>query len=306
MRVLGVLGAVAALLAAYLLFFDHDPRDRAGHALARVEPSSVGRVAIARAGEAPFALVRAADGGWRIQPGDGAADPAAVEDLVNALALADSDRTADLSGAAAGLAPPRVSLSIDDAHGATELRLGRGDASGSGVFVQVGAGGPVHVGPRRLLELADRPASAFVDRRPTAPPVRDAAADRPRSPTVLDFAHFDVRELTGTINGASIFLKTPDGEHWTGGGKLNEAALQRLISALGNLRAETFLARPPLFSPTVVLDVLVQAPGEPEPTRHEVELWDGCVARAEGKVVFRVPRDACEALRSDPRFPSEP
>ncbi len=27
MRALGVLGAVAALLAAYLLFFDHDPRD---------------------------------------------------------------------------------------------------------------------------------------------------------------------------------------------------------------------------------------------------------------------------------------
>jgi hypothetical protein len=176
MRALAVLGAVAALLAAYLLFFDRDPRGAApvgerGRLLPAFDRAAVKRVTVARAGEPPFALVRGADGAWRIEPGDAPAAPAAVEDLLGALDQAESSRSADVDPSAAGLAPARVTLSLDEGRRSSELRLGRADASGRGVFVQGAAGGPVRVGPQRLLQLADRPAAALRDPRliPFAP-----------------------------------------------------------------------------------------------------------------------------------------
>lgn len=169
MRALGILGAIAALLAAYLLFFDRDARESraagdAARLVAAFDPASVRRVGVARRGEAPFALVPV-DGGWAIEPGRVPADRGAVEDLLRAVDQAESTRGADLDASAAGLMPPRVTLTIQGAPPAIELRLGDPDASGRGVFVQGGAGAPVRVGPRRLLELADRPATGFRDRR---------------------------------------------------------------------------------------------------------------------------------------------
>jgi hypothetical protein len=173
MRALGILGAIAALLAAYLVFFDHDPRD-AGAAAVRLVPAfdraAVRRIAVARASGPAYELVRAG-GDWRIQPGDGPADRGAVEDLLAAVDQAESQRTADLSPREAGLAPPRVTLALTGDRQRAELRLGKPDASGRGVFVQRGTSGPVLVGPRRLLQLADRPAGDLRDRRlvPFAP-----------------------------------------------------------------------------------------------------------------------------------------
>ncbi|HVY37849.1 MAG TPA: DUF4340 domain-containing protein [Polyangia bacterium] len=169
MRALGILGAIAALLAAYLLFFDRDARDsRAAADAARLvpafDPAAVRRVGVARPGEAPFALVPA-EGGWVIEPGRAPADRAAVEDLLRAVDQAESTRGSDLNAQAAGLAPPRVALTIEATPRSVELRLGNPDSSGRGVFVQAGAGAAVRVGPRRLLELADRSAAAFRDRR---------------------------------------------------------------------------------------------------------------------------------------------
>jgi len=302
MRALGVLGAVAALLAAYLLFFDHDPRDRgAPDPLLRFDPSAVGRVTVARAGQPPFTLVRAADGAWRLQPDDVPADRGAVEDLLNALAQADSSRTADLSAAAAGLAPPRVVVSIEDTRGAAQLWLGKPDASGSGVFVQAGGTGPVRVGPRRLLELADRPAAELRDRRPAAPPPGpDAAAARPRSPVVLDFAHFDVRELRRTSARGTLEARSPDGEAWTSQPAADPRALARVVAALGNLKAAEWLPHAPAGRPDLVLEVSVQPPGDPAPVAQTVEVWPGCVARTKNAGAFRVAQDLCDDLRLDP------
>ncbi|MES1165703.1 MAG: DUF4340 domain-containing protein, partial [Verrucomicrobiota bacterium] len=183
MRALGILGAIAALLAAYLLFFERDQqRATAARLLPAVDRAAVRRVTIARAGEAPFALVRAGDD-WRIAPGDGAADRAAVEDLLNALDQAESERTADVAPDSAGLSPPRVTVSLDDGRGSAELRLGKADATGRGVFVQRRPADAVVVGPRRILQLADRPPDAWRDRRllPFSPDVVTHVAWR-RSP----------------------------------------------------------------------------------------------------------------------------
>lgn len=303
MRALGVLGAVAALLAAYLLFFDHDPRDRGSRGpdpLLRFDPASAERVTVARAGQPPFALVRGPGGAWRLQPEDVPADRAAVEDLLNAVAQAESQRTADLSAAAAGLVPPRVVLAIADARGAAELRLGKVDASGSGVFVQAG-GGAVRVGPRRLLELADRPPAELRDHRPPAPPpVAAAAAPRPRSPVVLDFAHFDVRELRRTSARGTLDAHSPDGEIWTSQPPADPRAIARVVGALGNLKAAEWLSQPPPGRPDLVLEVSVQAPGDPAPVPQTVDVWPSCVARTKNAGAFRVAQDLCDDLRLDP------
>ena len=174
-----VLGAVAALLAALVLFGDRrgDRRPPAsGGAGARLVPAfdrgSVRRITIARAGQAPFALVGGAGGSWRLSPGDKVADTAAVEDLIAAVDFAESQRTADVTPEAAGLAPPVVAITIDAAAaGPVTLELGRADAAGGGVYVRAAGGAAIAVAPRRLLELGDRAADAFRDRRliPLAP-----------------------------------------------------------------------------------------------------------------------------------------
>ncbi|HXJ22254.1 MAG TPA: DUF4340 domain-containing protein [Polyangia bacterium] len=499
MRALGVLGAVAALLAAYLLFFDHDPRG-AGSAgegarlLASFDPAALRRVTIARPGEAPFTLARGAGGPWRIEPGDQPADQAAVEDLAGALDQAESARVADVSPQAAGLAPARVMLTLDQGTRSTGLWLGRADATGRGVFVQNAVGGPVRVGPQRLLQLADRPATAFRDRRLVpfepdqvarlswragpddrehrlerqAPGWRNAAGERVaeervsavlrslgqlrgerdagpaagtpgwievrdrsgatarvtggvsreawdevwrllggaeaadrrllsappdrvhrvelqdgarrlalarpgagsawtlegpaghppaeqaivndwlarlahtevtvptaqgrrltvdggdavtvgardpayalldpdparfRARSVLDFAHFDVRELRRISAQGTLDVTTHDGEIWASappGAAFDQAAVGRIVSALGNLRAEAFVSRPPPGRPDLVLEVQVQPPGEPTPVRHTVQLWASCVGQTDDAGAFRIPRAACDQLRADP------
>jgi hypothetical protein len=502
MRALGVLGAIAALLAAYLLFFDHDPRGRGSPApssrlVAALDPATVRRLTIDRAGEPPFALVRTGET-WRIQPGDGAADRGAIEDLVNAINQAESQRTADVTPETAGLSPPHLRVSVDDGRRSAELSLGKTDATGRGVFIQRRPGDAVLVGPRRVLQLADRPAEAWRDRRllPFSPDLvthvgwrttadqrehgwdrtgdrwRNAAGDRLapervgsvlrriaalqsdaagadggaagqgwialrgpagvavqltpgqvpagtmddlwralaaadtadrrllpappervrrvsledgdrrlvllrdgpghswrfgppddgaeveqtaitdwlarlaatnvaapagtgrrlviddrtddavtvgrsdpayallapdplrfRSRKVLDFAHFDVRELKRTGAGVTFDVHSTDGETWINphpGGPIDPAAIGRVVAVLGNLRADSFLAMVPPAPPDIVLDVAVQAPGAPIPVWHRLQLWGGCVARVDEKVIFRIARAACNELRLNP------
>jgi hypothetical protein len=174
MRKVAGLAAVAALLAAYLLFGDRRPGagdgGPGGHArlVDAFERAAVRRITIRRAEGAAFSLVRQPPGKeptWRESPGGEAADEAAVDDLLNAIDLAETTRTADVGADAAGLAPPRVALELDEPRGAVTIELGRLDASGQGVFARAGGTTAIRVAPRRLAELADREPSAFRDRR---------------------------------------------------------------------------------------------------------------------------------------------
>jgi hypothetical protein len=173
MRKVAILAAVAALLAAYLLLGDRGAEvNEAARERARLvsdfDRTTVRRIVISRAGAAPFSLERQPPGqepAWRESPGDKSADGAAVEDLLNALDVAETTRTADVSLAEAGLAPPKVSIEVDRPDVAVTVALGRTDAGGQGVFSRVGDAAAIRVAPRRLLELADREPWAFRDRR---------------------------------------------------------------------------------------------------------------------------------------------
>lgn len=174
MRKVAGLAALAAVLAGYLLFGDRPPGagqgGSGGHArlVDAFDRAAVGRITISRAGAAPLSLVRQPpdkEPAWRESPGGEAADSAAVEDLLNAIDLAETRRTADVGAGDAGLTPPRVSLELDEPRGPVRIELGRLDAAGQGVFARVGGGPTIRVAPRRLADLADRQPSAFRDRR---------------------------------------------------------------------------------------------------------------------------------------------
>jgi hypothetical protein len=104
--------------------------------------------------------------GWQIEvEGNPAADDAAIEDLLSAVDLAESDRVADVAPATVGLEPVRAQIDIETPTGAFALRLGSLDATGQGVYARAGADGPIRVVGRRLLDLVDREPAAFRDRR---------------------------------------------------------------------------------------------------------------------------------------------
>ena len=174
MRKVAGLAAVAAVLAGYLLFGDRGSGANDGASGRHVRlvkafnRAAVRRMTISRAGAAPFSLARQPpdkDPAWRESPGGEAADAAAVEDLLDAIDLAETRRTAEVDASAAGLTPPRVALELEQPRGPVRIDLGRLDAAGQGVFARVGGAATIRVAPRRLAELADRDPSAFRDRR---------------------------------------------------------------------------------------------------------------------------------------------
>jgi hypothetical protein len=173
MRAVVALAGVALLLAAYVFWIEpHRPssdqtRDRHRRLLARFDRASIRRIAVRRRGRPAFVIERQPPGSkpsFRIMPGGRTADDAAVEDLLTAIDFAETERSADVTLAAAGLAPPAVSLAFEGETGSQLLDLGNPDATGRGVFVALGDD-LVRVAPRRLRELSDRDPGAFRDLR---------------------------------------------------------------------------------------------------------------------------------------------
>jgi hypothetical protein len=181
MKTRGLVGlaVVAAALGAILLIdARHGPSgggERAGareRLLPPFDRKAVRRITIRRRSAAPYVMMRAPSPNvpvpapaWRIEiEGVPAADDVAIDDLLAAADLAESDRTANVSAEAAGLQPPVVEIAIE-ADAVVSASLGRPDATGQGIYARAGAAGPIRVIGRRLLELADRQPAAFRDRR---------------------------------------------------------------------------------------------------------------------------------------------
>jgi hypothetical protein len=178
-RGLIALALVAAAMAAYLVI---DGRRRpaaikervAGHArlVPAFERAKVRYITIRRADQSfsmlhsPSPNVPAPAPAWQIEiDGNPPADDAAIDDLLSAVDLAESNRIADVAPKDVGLEPVRAQVDIETPAGAFAIRLGTVDATGQGVYARAGADGPIRVVGRRLLDLVDRPPDAFRDRR---------------------------------------------------------------------------------------------------------------------------------------------
>jgi len=160
---------------------------------------------------------------------------------------------------------------------------------------------PAARGRRLVVDGAGQDAVTIGARDP-AYALLDPDPLRFRARGVLDFAHFDVRELRRISAGGTIDVTTPDGETWAAGpgsASADAAAPGRVVSALGNLRADAFLPHPPKGRPDLVLEVAIQPPGDPAPTRHTVQLWPGCAAQVDGSEAFRLAPAACQTLRAN-------
>jgi hypothetical protein len=129
-----------------------------------------------------------------------------------------------------------------------------------------------------------------------------------RDRAVLDFAHFDARELGRSAGGQTVQLTSPDGDSWRvvapAGGAADRTNVARVVGALGNLRAEAFVPaeKAPTVPPEVSLAIAVQPPGEAAPARHTLELYKrkeapGCTGRLDRDVVFTLAPAACDELR---------
>jgi hypothetical protein len=236
MRAVVVLAIVAAVLAAFIVFVDRrHPSGDAEHVthvrlLPAFNRAAVRRITITRAGSAPFTLVRQPPANvpaWHVAPGANRGNDAAVDDLLAALDFADSDRTAEIDPAAAGLAPPAARVEIESAGPRLLLALGRVEPSGQGVYAQVNDAGPIRVAPKRLLDLADRGSDDFRDRRlfPVIAP--------------------SVDEIAWSAPGGSAGKLTHRAGRWLGStGPVMNERMDEILRQLLALQVETFV--PPI------------------------------------------------------------
>jgi hypothetical protein len=127
-----------------------------------------------------------------------------------------------------------------------------------------------------------------------------------RDRAVLDFAHFDARDLARSVAGHAMRISSRDGEDWRpvtpAGATVDRTNAARVVGALGNLRAESFLAKPPTGAPELTLAIEIQAPGETAPARHRVDLYKtkeapGCAGRLDRDVAFTLAAAVCDELR---------
>lgn len=247
MRLSAVLAVVAAALAAYILLVDHRRPSTEDRATAKTrllpgfEPAALERIAWTRPGEAPYAIERRRDRqdpAWWLSPGDKPADDRAVEDLVAALAFAESDRTANIDDKAAGLTPPTVVLRLRTDALTAQIDFGRLDASGQGAYARTAAGGPIRVIAAHLRELVDRPADALRDRR--------LLTFAPGTVTAMVWR--DERGAMGGLDEREGRWKNERGE-W-----VREERVDALLRTLSQARATAFTTPPPPAS-TVSLSI---------------------------------------------------
>jgi len=285
-RGLIALAVVAAALGAVLVLDAQDRRPGGGEqgaARARLLPpfdrKQVRSITIRRQKDGAFTLRHAPAPGapapapaWRVEiAGTPAADDAAIEELLAALDLSESDRIANVSADAAGLQPAVATVDVEAPTGVLALRLGRVDAAGRGVYARA-EDGPIRVVGRRVLELVDRDASAFRDRRlfPLDPT------------TVTEIVWFDTH---GHGELRAVGGRWQNGrKEWVDEGRVTEA-LRRLFA----LRIDRFDATPhgkTGFSPTLTVKAGA--------TAVALELGrQGEVAR--GEELVHVPAEALEA-----------
>jgi len=150
-RGLVVLAIVAVAMAAIIVLerWPHrgggdEPASARSRLLPPFDRQAVKRITIARKGGA-FALLHSPSPsapppapGWHLGvEGAPAADDAAVQDLLSALDLAESDRTAQLPPEQAGLLPAAVAVDVETPTSTMGLQLGAVDATGQGVYLDV-------------------------------------------------------------------------------------------------------------------------------------------------------------------------
>jgi hypothetical protein len=123
-----------------------------------------------------------------------------------------------------------------------------------------------------------------------------------RSRKILSFVRFDARKL---VTNDEIAVKG-EADTWKlekpAGVEADADVMDKLLGALGDLRAEKFVAAPPqkdVRKLTVTVEPPAGAKGEkPKAETHTVEIAADCIARADDGPSFVVAKEHCGELRA--------
>lgn len=256
----------------------------------------VERIALAGGAEGRVVLARG-DGGFRlVRPLDDVADPAAVDELLGALAGLSAERfvdAPDVSAAELGLAPPRGRVSVELAGGRPPVvvEIGAPRAEGRGHAFRVG----------RQVFVAESPLADLVARSPRAW----------QSPALTSFELYRVDEVT--VAGADGPLRlTRSGTDWRRDGQtIAYTPVSDLLFAIVEARAEEIVpaAGATPGEPQLTIELVAGAAGaegedgEAAAERQMITLHapaDGFVpATVSGRPwVLRLPPPAVDAIRA--------
>lgn len=123
-----------------------------------------------------------------------------------------------------------------------------------------------------------------------------------RSRKILSFIRFDAKKL---VTNDEVAVKG-DADTWKlekpAGVEADADVMDKLLGALGDLRAEKFVTTPPqkdIRKLVVTVEPPAGAKGEkPKSETHTVEIAADCVARADGGASFVVAKEHCGELRA--------
>jgi hypothetical protein len=248
--------ALAALLAlALVVYFAWNPvppvLTKEERKLSAIPSGELVRIEVARRGEAPFVVERAKDSVgdyWRLSPSGLAADPAAVQKMIFGLdrflrsSAVDPSRP-DAAPSATGLDAPRVSVTFDGGGRKETYRFGSSSPTNTeSVFVRLEGDPAVYRVDRDTAGAYDRPPAdlrskqllRFVPHRAVAVEAKFRfTVGRPGQAPKVEYEESSIEKVeTGVERG--WWLVKPHRE------KLNDLVVNRLLSDLSNLQADSF------------------------------------------------------------------
>jgi hypothetical protein len=223
-------------------------------------PAKPAAVKLPEALAAPNAADTATPGDWRIAlPLTAPADPAAVDRLLDSLANLEKARTLDqVAPTEVGLDKPRavVALTLSGQRGETVLDVGAAVPTGGQAIVAIAGKPQAYVVSDSLLTEVQKQPGDWRDRQ------------------MFHGGRDAVERLAWTIGGGPRVVLARRGDRFWLESPLADRAdrdqVEKLLSDLAGLTAETFVASPPAWSspPSAVLEVVLA--GQPQPFRLEL------------------------------------
>jgi hypothetical protein len=290
------LALLALVSVAAVVVTRHEPTTaekdaRASNLLASFREEEVTRVELRR-GANVVVVERSADGStYSLRgPTSESADPAAVERLIDALGFATPIRRLGAADPGPlGLDPPRATLSLVMRGKTTRLERGKDAPTPAGAaYVRVSGDGVA-------------PFAAVVSREVAA--LLETTADELRDRNLVQLGARDLAELAVERPEGAVRLTRGAGAsfHLDGGGRARRDAVEPLLTALGELRAERLVdvglaERSRGSAPRTLVRLTARDPGQPKVV---LELGGSCPEGAGTLVIARAKTARAGCVRDE-------
>jgi hypothetical protein len=246
-----ILGALCAAAGAFIWLYERQTlssgelEQRRGRLLERFVRARCEKLEIQRGGTTVTLVRERAEGEegelgvWHLRaPVDAPADEEAVSALLGALEWMDDRREfrgiSQADRARMGLDRPRLRAWLTVANERTAIAFGSADARSEGVYAQLGDARVAWVVGKDVFEALDHDAAHFRDKALFAGDTSPRVADR-----------VTVRVAAPAENAGEVRL-TREGARWSfvapAAGHASRSALDELLAAVDDLRAERFVA----------------------------------------------------------------